>query len=198
MGDGPFHNVGSPGEGWKEEFPTPTREMVDRWLAEHPSLPDVLELAVRMELARRGGEATEASAAILERYALARPVDPMPHRHLAKVYLAKEDASGKQLAVEHLEFLDAREQHSPSYAIELARRYASVRDWDRAAEKAERATRISPFDADYREFAATMQVARGNLEAAHRHLTALTKIEPDREIHKRRLEALEKKMAGSG
>lgn len=189
---------GSAADGWKSDLPTPTREMVDRWLVDHPDHPDVLELAVRMELARRGGEAGDDSAELLERYARARPVDPMPHRHLARLYLAKEDPSAKQLAVEHLEFLDAREQHSPAFAIELARRYSSVRDWDRAAAKAERATRIAPFDADYREFAATMQLARGNLEEARRHLVALTRIEPDREIHRKRLEALDRKRDGAG
>ncbi len=185
--------LGARGAEWTRDLPTPTRAMVDRWLAEFPDHPDVLELAVQMDLARRGGQATMEAAPLLERYARARPMDPMPHRRLAALYLSREDPSQKQLAVEHLEFLDAREQHSPVYAIELARRHASVKDWDTAAARAERATRLSPFDADYREFAATMQIARGDLDQARRHLLALAAIEPDREIHRRRLEALERK-----
>lgn len=169
--------------------PAPSDEQLDAWLAEYPAHPEILEHAVMAAIRRAGGEPTADMVPLLERYAAARPVDPMPHRHLVRLYLAGA-GDGPSAAIPHLEFLDAREQHSGAYAIELARRYAAMSDWNRAEAKATRATRIAPFSAPYREFAATVALSRGDHQGAMKHITALTRIEPDREIHKRRLEAL--------
>jgi Flp pilus assembly protein TadD len=80
--------------------------------------------------------------------------------------------------------------------VELAKRYAALSDMDRALAKAARATQISPYDARTREFAATICLRGGDLAGAERHIRALIAIEPDREIHKQRLDALLKKKAG--
>ena len=57
----------------------------------------------------------------LERYAKARPVDPLPHRLLATLALSHAGSGGAaESAIPHLEYLDAREQNSGSYAAELA------------------------------------------------------------------------------
>jgi tetratricopeptide (TPR) repeat protein len=92
--------------------------------------------------------------------------------------------------VPHLEFLDAREINSPAYAAELADLYARLGRQAEAMAKAERAATIAPFDANQREQAARMALLAGDRAAAERHLVALTIIEPDRAIHRRRLEAL--------
>ncbi len=192
---------GSEGATWDIALPKPTQEMIDRWLESYPKNPDILEIAVTTALRASGGEPTTAMIPLLERYAAARPVDPMPHKLLAKLYLGSkstEAGAGPDAAIPHLEYLDAREQHSAAYAVELARRYASLKDWPRASEKARRATIVAPFDAGFREFAATIAMQTQDYETAERHILALTVLEPDREVHGRRLEALRRLMAARG
>lgn len=165
----------------------PTPELVESWLVQHPKHPDLLRLAVGFELAEHNGEATELMIPMLERLAEARPIDHMPHKQLARLYLASSDPAR---AIPHLEFLDAREQYQTTFAAELARRYAARKDWENASIKAERAVCIAPFEAPIRELAATIAVQRQDFAAARRHIEALIAIEPDREIHKKRLEAV--------
>lgn len=182
----------------------PTREMIDGWLTAHPEHPDVLELAVDEGVRRAGGKVTMELAPLLERYAKARPVDPKPHRLLAKMYLDLASAAPDELgthaseAIPHLEFLDAREQKTPAYAVELAKRYASLGDYEKAKAAGVRATRIAPFVAGPREVLATVAVQAKDYEMAERQLRALVLIEPDREIHKRRLDALAKMRVKDG
>jgi len=176
------------------ELPEPTTEMVNRWLQAYPAHPQVLSLQVSMEMQRAGGAADAAMVPVLQRYAAARPVDPLPHRLLAKFYLNDADP---MKAVPHLEFMDALEQNSVSYATELAKRYAAAGKWEKATAKAERATQLSPFDPAPRELAATVAIKRADYAAATRHLTALTKLEPERAVHKQRLEALAKLKVGT-
>jgi len=173
-----------------ESLTSPNAETIAMWLEAYPNHPDILEAAVNHALRQDRGETPDAELInLLERYAEARPVDDLPHRHLASLYL-ESDTPNK--AIPHLEFLDAREQHSAAYAVALTRRYASTGDWDKARAKAIRAVQIAPFDADMRELAATVALRTNNYDEAERQILALVEIEPDREIHKRRLEALRK------
>lgn len=162
---------------------------IERWLVEHPENPFVLGVKVRAVLAQSGGKATEESIELLERYARVRPVDPLPHRALAAYYIDVDQLESDR-AVPHLEFIDAREQHSPAVAVELSRRYAATGDFSRAMAKATRATQIAPYDPLLREFAATISLRAKDYDAANRHITALTVLEPDRPVHRQRLEAL--------
>lgn len=165
----------------------PTEAQVDAWLAKYPANPFVLALKVEMVTQAQGGNATAESVELLERYAAARPVDPLPHRLLAAYYLG---TTAPEQAVPHLEWLDIRESYAPGYAVELARRYQAMGQMDKALEKAERATQISPYDARFRELAATIALRNSDLESAERHIRALTRLEPDRPEHQRRLEAI--------
>lgn len=162
----------------------PEGEVVDRLLARAPDHPDALELKIEEELKAREGDADEAMIPLLEKYAAIRPVDPMPHRHLARLHLAGQTP---EAAIPHLEYLDAREQKSAAYAIELARRYAALSEFGKARAKAERATQIAPFDPGHREIAAAIAIQAGDLAAAERHIAALTEIEPQHELHRERL-----------
>jgi cellulose synthase operon protein C len=191
--------AGGPGPSarFMPDIQPPGLATIDRWVAQYPEHTDALEMALQARLMAADGRPDESMIPLLNRYADVRPVDPMPHMNLARLYLAGAGGGGAD-AIPHLEFLDAREQHSSAYAIELGRRYAAAGDWDRAAAKAERATRVAPFDADPREFAATVALKRGDLATAERHIVALTAIEPDREIHKRRLEAVRARIKQAG
>jgi tetratricopeptide (TPR) repeat protein len=173
----------------------PTPEVVDRMLARRPRHPDLLELKIGAELEGAGGAPHAGMIDLLERYAAARPVDPMPRRHLARLLLESDDPSR---AIPHLEYLDAREQKSAAYAAELARRYAAIGDWDRAWRKAQRTTQIAPFDATYREFAAGIAVRRGDFDRAERHIEALTELEPQHDRHRERLRRVREMRAEAG
>ena len=178
-----------------------SREDVADLIAAHPEHPDLLRVAVQMELREAGGEPGTAMVPLLERYAQACPVDPMPRRALARLALdgklpADEDDSGIARAIEHLEFLDAREMRSPAYALALAERYAKLGRMDEAWAKAKRATMIAPYDAATREQAARIALLKGDLAAAEHELETLAVLEPDRDIHTRRLEAVRAMMAG--
>ena len=180
------------------DLPPPTREQVDRWLVKHPTHPDLLELSMDLQITAAGGKVTSDIVPAVERYAAARPVDPKPHRLLAKMYLDQAAAEPGALsdqaakAIPHLEFLDAREQKTPAYAIELAKRYAALSQFDKAQAAAIRATQLAPFAAGVREVAATIAIQAKNFDLAQRQLEALAQIEPTRDIHAKRLEALKR------
>lgn len=167
----------------------PDEALIDTLLREHPDHPELLEIKVGFALARAEERLNAEQIGLLERVMEVRPSDDAPHRRLARHHLAAEDFEERARAVPHLEFLDAREINSPAYAAELANLYAQLGRPADALAKADRAATIAPFDANQREQAARMALIAGDSAAARRHLTALTIIEPDRPIHRRRLEA---------
>ena len=130
---------------------------------------------------------TPETLPMIEAWAQAVPVAERPHRLLARYYLDRGDAESQDLALPHLEFLDARAQYTPAYAAALAKRYAEIGEKEKAVLKAERAVSIAPYDADQRELAARVALVAGNYKDAERHLDALTKIEPDIKQHATRL-----------
>jgi len=164
-----------------------TPELIEYWLLDHPDHPDLLELHLREQITRNGGTADAQHIELLERYAAARPVDPMPHQHLARLHLASDDPAR---AIPHLEFLDAREVNSAAYAAQLARLHTAQRNTEQAMLFANRATRVAPFNANHRELAAAAAIQASRLDEAERHILALTEIEPDREQHRLRLDAI--------
>jgi hypothetical protein len=169
-----------------------TPELLEQWRAAEPDNPFVLERVVRA-IGERAGGAAKGDIPIIEAYAAARPVDPLPHKLLAALYLKGAEGLSPAQAIPHLEYLDAREQNSPSFAAELAKQYAGAGDWTKALPKIRRATQISPYDATLRELAARLALQAGERDLAESHIWALTLIEPDRTIHKQRLEAVRKK-----
>ncbi|MFG0284545.1 MAG: tetratricopeptide repeat protein [Phycisphaerales bacterium JB039] len=171
-----------------------TIERLEELIAEYPDHPDLAEVRARAALEAAGGDATPQIAPLVERWAELKPIDSTPRRVLARYY-RKTDTP--ELAIPHLEYLDAREQYTPALAAELARLYARTGDFEASHAKAERATRIAPFDADYRELAATTALRLKDYATAERHLIALTRIEPDRQIHQQRLDRL-RELAGQG
>ena len=175
------------------QAPEPSKEQVAAWLDLHPDHPDVLQLAVMQALVARNNQPDETLRSLLQRYAAARPVDGLPHTHLAELDIA----AGNPLdAAKHLEYLDAREESSPKIAARLAGLYAQAALWPEASAKAERAAIVAPYVAEYRELAATCSLQTGDLANAERHIRFLIALEPDRAVHKQRLEALEKMRAG--
>ena len=169
-----------------------TPGLIEYWLLDHESHPDLLELYLQEQVTINGGTADERHIELLERYAAARPVDPMPHENLARLYLASDEP---WRAIPHLEFLDARATFTGVYAPRRARLHTSRGNRDEAFRYATRATRVAPFDANNREIAAAAAIQAGDLEEAERHILALTEIEPDREQHRLRLDAVRRLIA---
>ena len=167
-----------------------TEERVDQWLSAHPDHTELLAIKVAHALHESNDQAAYENAQLLERYAIASPIDPEPHRQLARLYLSGDAISDRFEAIPHLEYLDIREQYSPAYAVELARLYAAQKQWDKAKTKSERATQIAPFDAGHRELAATIAIQSGDLITAERHIAALVDLEPGRKVHTKRLERI--------
>lgn len=174
----------------------PTRAQLQSWLGEHPGHPEVLAAMVEVELRARRGTPTPDMQPLLSQLIAARPEDPRPHRLLARLALEGRLEGGAAVAVESLEFLDARESYTPVYARALAERYAAAGDLVGASEKSERVVVIAPFDAESREFAARVAIQSRRWDDADRHLRALMAIEPDRDIHVRRLERLREMRQG--
>ncbi|MEM9372295.1 MAG: hypothetical protein AAGA55_01510 [Planctomycetota bacterium] len=174
----------------------PPEELIDELLAQHPDHPELLEYKIAFALVNADVRLTAEQLALLERMTELRPPDDAPHRRLARHYLAAGTFAERLGAIPHLEFLDAREINSPAYAAELAELYAKSDRARLAQHKAERASSIAPFDATLREQAARYALIAGDAEAAERHLVALIIIEPDRDIHQRRLDALMAKNPG--
>lgn len=165
------------------------------WMLEHyPSHPDVLEAALDAKLKDANGKPTAELVPLIERYAAARPVDPLPHKLMAA--LALNATIDPAAVVKHLEWLDAREQHSPAFAVELARRAAAAGDWAKALRHITRACQIAPYDATIREQLASIAIKSGDLGLAERQLLALVALEPDRPQHAKRLEALRARLGG--
>ncbi len=173
----------------------PDTAFVSRRLEQFPGHPDLLGLRAERLVDELGGVLDAGAVAALEAYAQAKPVAEFPHKQLARHFLLAESDSVRARAIPHLEFLDAREQRSGAYAIELARLYVWRGAWGEASAKAERATRIAPYNAPYREFAARVAIKTERYDDAQRHLAALHELEPDREIHQQRLDALQDLMA---
>ncbi|MGA1223224.1 MAG: hypothetical protein ACO31E_01515 [Phycisphaerales bacterium] len=59
-----------------------------------------------------------------------------------------------------------------------------------ALAAAERAVRMNPFDPTVRELAAAVAVEGGAFARARLHIEALSALEPDRPLHRTRLERL--------
>lgn len=162
-------------------------ETLDAWLDQYPDHPDVVELHVRRLL--RFGEPDESVLEQLKRYSNLRPADPFPLKRLVQASLASNDPTQ---AIEYLERLDAVEDKTAVYALELARLYRQKGDLDNALGKALRAVHINAYHAATRELAAAIAIEAGKLAVARQHIAALTILEPDRPQHKKRLEAIDR------
>lgn len=156
------------------------------WLERYPDHPDVLEAIVRRRLKASDGQPPDdETLALLERYSAARPVDPFPHRQLAKLYRASDEPA---LAIPHLAELDLREEKENAYAIEIARLKRADGNAAGALVSVERAVRMNAYDPALRELAAAIAVEAGDLRRARLHIEALTILEPDTPQHRTRLE----------
>ena len=74
--------------------------------------------------------------------------------------------------------------------MELARVYRARKDYKTALDYAERALLREPYNAIFRESAATIAIQHGDLARAAFHVESLELLEPKRPIHAKRLAVL--------
>ena len=163
-----------------------TDARLDAWLSQHPDHPDLLEIKLRRRMEAQP-ELNETTRALLDAYARARPVDPLPDRLLARV--------GGPGAVAHLRRLDALEERNPAYALELARLLRAQGDLPAALACVEKAARIDGYDPATRELAAAIALEAGRPGDALRHVQALQLLEPEQPRHAERRRKLEAMLA---
>ncbi len=157
-------------------------------LEQYPNHSALLEIAVHRRLDAVGMD--DITVDLLRRYNHARPVDPLPHIKLAQYYLL--DPQTEAQAIPHFEALVGHEQSSGAIAMDLTRLYRNEKEYNIAYKHAEKSLSIEPFNATYREIAAAIAIQAKKFDAAKKHLTALTILEPDRPIHLKRIAALDK------
>ncbi len=162
-------------------------------LEAHPDHPDLLELVLRRRL-RDDPTVTPEVEALLDRYSTARPVDPYPHRILARHLLDGDDPTR---AIPHLVELDLRSVKDPSFALEIARLGRVAGDREIAFQAGERAARMNPYDPATRELAAACAIEARRFDDARRHIESLTILEPEEPRHAKRLRAVERLVGGS-
>ena len=165
---------------------------LDKALIDHPHEPMLLKIA-----AQRAIEAGDAAKSIvaLKSYQQARPVDPWADRQLARLALESGDS---ETAIEALITLDKVEGNTPQYAVELARIYRSRKDYDSGLKYAERALLREPYNAIYRETAATIAIQQDDLARAAFHVESLAILEPERVAHPKRLAVIYKRLGEVG
>ena len=161
--------------------------MIDGWLSERPSHPDLLEMRIRRRL-KDQPELNETTRGFLEQYRDARPVDPWPDQLLAA---AARTAGDFRAALPHLQRLDALEERDPAYALEIARLEREAGQTRQALQSVEKAARIDGYDPATRELAAAIAIEAGELATAMRHLRALRLLEPEVQRHVERIERLQ-------
>ena len=167
-----------------------TDALLDTWLSEHPTHPDLLEMKIRRRVSEQP-EVNETTRELLKAYAAARPVDPYPDRALA---MAARERGKPEQALQHLRRLDLLEESDPAYALELARLLRATGDVAGASASVEKAVRINGYDPAARELAAAIAIEAGRLDTALRHLHALQRLEPDQPRHAERVKRLQQRM----
>ena len=93
-------------------------------------------------------------------------------------------------AIDHLEHLDLLSEKDNSYALAIARIHRKAGDHTAALESVTRGVRMDPYDPSTRELAAAIAIEAGQFETARLHIEALMLLEPDRDQHRARHEAI--------
>ncbi len=160
----------------------------------HPSL---LKLVAKRVMDQQKDNPTQTASTSAEvkrwiaRYAAARPVDPWPHEALVRLAAAQ---GTPQEALGSLQMLDRGENYSAIWSKQLADLHRAAKRYDQAQHAINRALLCEPYNAGFREDAATLAMQRGDLKTAQYHIQALIILEPNRAIHQKRLDAINKRL----
>ena len=183
-----------------DELKTLLKENYDPELGDHPAL---LELVTRRVVS--GGKTADGESDLLSpavdpaearrwiaRYAAARPVDPWAHRMLVQL---ADELGEPEAAIGSLQLLERGDNYSAAWSKRLADLYRADGRLDDAQRSLQRALYCEPYNATFREDSATVALQRGDLAEAEHQILALIILEPDRDIHPKRLDAVQKMRA---
>lgn len=182
--------TGEPPDAFMADFRGWAAQQVDRWGLGPDQVEERAELKALAEQALASDDAEAAERAVL-RYAKAVPVDPWPHRALAK--LALEQGRGAE-ALASMEYLAQIEQADGRWAYRVATVHRAAGQPDAARHALRRGMHREPYNATYRELAATLALQTGDVDEALRQLESIAILEPDRATHQVRLAAIYAKL----
>ena len=170
------------GIGWDE-----LKQLLDgHHSAQHGDHPALLEL-----LAKRAVESVvmppDQVRHWITRYAAARPVDPWAHQTLVRLAAERGEP---QAALGSLQLLERGDNYSAAWSKRLADLHRQAGRLDEAQRALARALQCEPYNATFREDAATVALQLGDVAGAAHQIEALTILEPDRAVHRRRLDAV--------
>lgn len=178
---------------WPHEANAQAEENSEQDEIEEQAVPMYVQLRRNVEAAMADEPADFSDPAVnamLLHHTRAVPGDPWPRRQLAARALQRGDTDD---AIAHLRWLDRRGLREPQWAVSLA---ALLRDQgrpDAAYDAKIRALHRDPYNATYRETAATLALLAGDWANAEHQIAALVALEPEIEKHQRRLEAVRAK-----
>ncbi|MEM7627256.1 MAG: hypothetical protein AAF333_16795 [Planctomycetota bacterium] len=158
-----------------------TGELVALLDAHGGNHPDLLRL-----IAERAAKSIDPNEARywLSRYAEARPVDPWPHKQLVQLAF---DLGRPDDAIGSLQLLEKSDNYTAAWSRQLAEQHRRAGRLDEAQRAITRALYCEPYNAVFRELAATIALQRRDLAAASYQVESLEILEPDRATHPTRL-----------
>lgn len=171
---------------------TSTGELIELLEAHGGDHPDLLKLIA--EDAAEGIDPNEART-WLTRYAEARPVDPWPHRELVQLAF---DMGRPDEALGSLQLLERSDNYTAAWSRQLAELHRQAGRLDAAQRSIARALHCEPYNAAFRELAATIALQRRDLAAAVFQVEALEILEPDRAVHPTRLAVIYQRLDRPG
>lgn len=160
--------------------------------SDHPGLLELLAKRVAGDAANTLALDLAQARRWITRYAAARPVDPWAHRTLVRLANERGDP---EAAIGSLQLLERSDNYSAAWSKRLADLHRAAGRLVPAQRALERALRCEPYNATFREDAATVALQRADTAAALHHIQALVILEPDRELHRKRLDAIKKMIA---
>ncbi|MEL7089676.1 MAG: hypothetical protein AAGL98_14750, partial [Planctomycetota bacterium] len=160
---------------------TGTDELITLLDAHGGNHPDLLRLIA--ERAAKNIDPHEARY-WLSRYAEARPVDPWPHKQLVQLAF---DLNQPDDALGSLQLLEKSNNYTAAWSRQLAELHRRAGRLDAAQRAMTRALHCEPYNAGFRELAATISLQRRDLAGAAYQVESLEILEPDRATHPTRL-----------
>jgi Flp pilus assembly protein TadD len=148
---------------FSEEFHNWTRKQVASWGYDPETSKKYDDLRDRGEALDQSHQYKEA-ADIWEQIVAIRPVDELPHRRLAGLYLTKE-LRNVDKAIEHLSALDAVELKDDRFAKRISRLLRDENELPRAIAEAKRAVYTDPYDLDAHQLLAELFEKSGDTES---------------------------------
>ena len=157
------------------EFVAWAKQQTATWGYDDATSKKYEELALQGQQLIETRQYKEALAVWLE-IAKLRPVDALPHKRLAGLYLSK-DINDTDKAVEQLLLIHQMELKDDQYAKRAARVLRNAGKLDRAENLALQAVYIDPYDRDAHELLAELKEKRGDTAGSSRENKVIEMIE---------------------